>query len=137
MSSQNGACFCGEVTFSLNSQPVNTVNCHCNVCRSHTGAAFASYAVLPQESLEITRGREKVGSFAFREGKKHFCSVCGTPLFNVNARYQGLCMVYLGTLQKAGDIPPKLNIWCESKLPWVDFVSTIPSRDQGVEKKTR
>ncbi len=136
MSVHNGSCFCGEINFKLNAALLNAVNCHCNVCRAHAGAAFASYAVLPYGALEITRGQEKLGSFAIRDGRKHFCGTCGTPLFNVNnTRYPGLCMIYLGTLAQAREITPKINIWCESKLPWVDAVSAIPSREHGVERK--
>ena len=130
-----GTCLCGEVRYRLNSEILNVVNCHCNFCRSHSGAAFSTYAALPHASLEITHGEDSLASFEEGEGKKHFCSKCGTPLFNLNKRYPGACMIYFGTLDDAGEIKPMVNVWTENKLDWVDSVLSIPSVAQGVERK--
>lgn len=43
-------------------------------------------------------------------------------------------MVYFGTVERTQDILPQLNVWCESKLGWVDAVPSIRSLAQGVEK---
>jgi len=135
MQKYEGSCICGVVKYRLNSEIMNIVNCHCNFCRSHSGAAFSTYAVLPFESFEITSGKEKLNNFKVHEGKKHFCSVCGTPIFNIVRRYPGACMVYYGTLDSANNITPRFNIWCENKLDWVDSISSIQSVEQGVGKK--
>ena len=135
MIGNHGSCICGEVKYRLNSEILSVVNCHCNFCRSHSGAAFSTYVVLPATSLEITDGQEKLNSFDVREGKKHFCSVCGTPVFNLNKRYPGVCMIYYGTLDNAENIVPVKNVWSENKLEWVDNISTIKSVAQGVERK--
>lgn len=135
MNSHNGSCLCGEVNYRLNSAILKVVNCHCNFCRSHSGSAFSTYAALPHASLEITKGQEKLSHFQAGDGKKHFCSMCGTPIFNLNKKYPGACMVYLGTLEKARDITPSVNVWCENKLAWVDDVSAIHSLPQGVARK--
>lgn len=69
MNLHNGSCFCGEVNYILNSEIMKVVNCHCNFCRSHSGAAFSSYAALPFASLEFTKGKEKLSAFQFGDGK--------------------------------------------------------------------
>lgn len=135
MNLHSGSCLCGEVNYKLNSDIIRVVNCHCNFCRSHSGAAFSTYAALPFSSLEFTKGQEKLSAFQVREAKKHFCSVCGTPIFNLNNKYPGACMIYLGTLKKSQEITPMVNVWCESKLGWVDTLSSIQSLAQGVERK--
>ncbi len=135
-----GSCLCGKVKYKLNSEVKNVVNCHCNFCRSHSGAAFSTYAALPHSALEITSGQDSLHSYQIKGatnegGTKHFCRECGTPIFNLNAKYPGACMVYFGTLERARDLLPKINIWCESKLAWVDSLSSLPSVDQGIERK--
>lgn len=135
MDLHKGSCFCGEVDYRLNAEIKRVVNCHCHFCRSHSGAAFSTFVVVPFDSLEIAKGKEIISAFQFENGKKHFCGACGTPIFNVNKKYPGLCMIYLGTLEKAGDITPVVNIWCESKLGWVDTLSSIHSLALGPEKK--
>lgn len=135
MNLHNGSCFCGVVNYKLNSAIMKVVNCHCDFCRSHSGAAFSSYAALPFASLEFTKGKESLSAFQIVDGEKHFCRECGTPIFNINNKYPGACMVYLGTIENARDITPMVNVWCESKLGWVDSLSSIHSLAQGVERK--
>jgi len=135
MSKYSGACHCGEIRYCLNSEIPNVVNCHCDFCRSHSGAAFSTYAALPYRSLKISKGREKLSCYEKDGGKKYFCSCCGTPIFNVNRKYPGACMVYFGTLDYPRDITPMINIWCESKLEWVDDVPSIRSVDKGIERE--
>ncbi len=135
MNNLKGSCLCGEVNYNLTSEILNVVNCHCDFCRSHSGAAFSTYVALPYTSLEITHGKDKLISFRAGEGEKHFCSLCGTPIFNLNNKYPGACMVYFGTLDNSRDITPKVNVWSESKLEWVESLASIQSVAQGVEKK--
>ena len=135
MSKYTGTCHCGEITYSLNPEIMNIVNCHCNFCRSMNGSAFSTYVALPYRSLKITEGRKKLSSYQRDEGKKYFCSLCGTPIFIVNRKYPEACMLYFGTLDNPRDITPIINVWCKSKLEWVDDVSSINSIDKGVQKK--
>jgi hypothetical protein len=44
-------------------------------------------------------------------------------------------MLYLGSLENSRDIKPSVNIWCESKLKWVDEISSIESVGKGIERK--
>jgi len=131
MESREGGCLCGEIRYKLNSEIRSVVNCHCNFCRAHSGGAFATYAVLAHSDLELTEGESKLSAFKAKEGRKHFCSTCGTPVFNINARYPGLCMVYLGTLDENRELSPAINIWCESMLEWVGSIKSIPSFPQS------
>lgn len=110
MSAKTGSCICGEISYRLNSDIRNIVNCHCNFYRGHSGAAFTSYAVLPHASLEFIKEEERLSVFRVQDGRKHFCSQCGAPIFNLNEKYPGACMVYLGTLDDVSDITPKINI---------------------------
>lgn len=130
-----GSCGCGDITYRLNAEILNVVNCHCNVCRHHNGSAFSTYAVVPRHALEITAGEEQVQSYLFGDARKHFCSRCATPLFNLNSRYPGAAMVYVGTLSSAAAIVPRLNVWCESQLEWINDVAGINSLPQGVPAK--
>jgi len=76
-----------------------------------------------------------LGKYHARGGVKNFCGVCGTPIFNVNEKYPGACMAYLGTLKDFSDINPKVNIWRGSKLGWVDEIASIQSLPLGIQRK--
>ncbi|MBC8184856.1 GFA family protein [candidate division KSB1 bacterium] len=135
MKSETGSCRCGGIAYKLNSEKKNVVNCHCNFCRSHSGAAFSSYVAVPYNSLKIIKGERLITEYTFQNGKKHFCSICGTPLFNINNKYPNACMIYLGTLNDISNVVPRRNIWCESKLDWIDNISSIKSLGQGIGRK--
>ena len=131
-----GSCGCGEVKYQLNSQIMNVVNCHCNMCKNHNGSAFSTYAALPLNSLEIVSGEEALKKYEIGNAIKHFCSECGSPIFNTNAKYPGAAMVYVGTLRSPSSYTPGVNVWCESQLPWVVGIAEINSLPQGVPSKT-
>lgn len=134
MKDNSGSCGCGVVQFKLNSEILNVVNCHCNMCRYHNGSSYSTYVVIPFSALEIIQGNEHVNKYVAGSAQKHFCSNCGTPLFNVNEKFPGACMIYLGTLKDNMPVP-KINVWAENKLAWVDTVADISSMAQGFVTK--
>jgi len=105
------------------------------MCKEHTGSSFSTYAVLPFTALEIKKGGDEVSQYKLGEGQKHFCKKCGTPLYNTNKKYPGVCMIFLGTLKNSTEYTPKINIWGESKFSWVNQICEIQTLEQGIENK--
>ena len=135
MEEQLGSCACGAVEYRLHSKILNVVNCHCNMCRKHNGSSFSTYAVLPYKSFEVTKGSEFIKTYIAGTGQKRFCEQCGTPLFNTNEKYPGACMIFYGTLNSVAHLTPKVNVWCESKLAWLDKLPAISSLPQGIPSR--
>src|SRR5262247_2470241 len=99
MGSVGGSCLCGAVKYLAATDVRRVVNCHCGLCRRMNGSAFSSYAVVPFEALEVVGGSD-LGVYAVTDrAAKHYCSRCGTPLYNLNAKYAGACMLYLGAVE--------------------------------------
>lgn len=132
MKDNEASCACGAVLCQFNIAALNVVNCHCNMCRQHNGTPFSTYVVFPLGGLNFEKGNDAIHSFRMNTAEKHFCKNCGTPIYNTNEKYAGLGMVYLGALRNPDDYIPKANIWCESKLLWVENSSNIRSFPQGV-----
>lgn len=128
MTQLHGSCKCGAVTYAVSSAPVNIVNCHCNMCRSMSGNAFGSYVVV-RDSDCVIEGARSLTEYAVTErATKHFCSRCGTSVFNTNSfTYPGVFILYLGTVIGHEKLQPQVNIFCDSMLPWVKQLSTIMS----------
>lgn len=134
----SGSCFCKAVQFRIIDAPLVVVNCHCMFCREHSGAAFNTYVVVAETALELTSQRDPVTSFRLKEDAyKHFCSQCGTPIYNKNARYPGVSMVYFGTVSASSEIVPTANIYCESQLSWVPAIAEIRTFQQGIVKRAK
>ncbi len=115
-----GACFCKAIQYRIKTGISMAVNCHCTQCRRAGGAAFSSHVVVRERRFEIISGEESLSLFHLGESvTKHFCSHCGTPIFNRNKRYPGQCMVSLGSLDDPTMVTPSANIHCDSQLEWV------------------
>lgn len=104
------------------------VNCHCTLCRSLTGSAFTTYAVVRQGDVSV-QGQSDVRKYQATEAAtRHFCTKCGTPLFNTNpSMYPGVLMLYLGTIAASDRMPPPVNIFCADMLDWVASLTTLKS----------
>lgn len=99
------------------------------------GSAFSSYVVIPHKALAV-HGDEHVAAYEVGPGaRKHYCSKCGTPLFNVVSRYAGACMIYLGAIEPPLVGVPSLNVYCESMLSWVEHVGSIQKLPTGADGK--
>ena len=53
-------------------------------------------------------------------------------MFNLNDKYPGACMVYLGTLRGSETFSPSLNVYCESMLSWLHDMTSLESTERGV-----
>jgi hypothetical protein len=124
-----GGCKCGHVSFSANEPVLQVVTCHCEMCRRLTGAVSSTYVVVREEQFKIDGGREHLASYQLTvRTSRHFCSICGTPLFNSNpVTYKGLLMLYFGIVYGNEQLEPSINIFCESKLPWVTVQASSKS----------
>ncbi|HXH72165.1 MAG TPA: GFA family protein [Mariprofundaceae bacterium] len=132
----SGTCDCGAVRYEIEGPVKLVVNCHCHACRKRNGASFSTYCVVPQTSLTVMQGQERIGIYDSETiGRKHFCSQCGTPLYNLNNRYPDFYMVHYGTVSEHAGLAPRYNIYCESKLPWVDGVEKLRSFAQAMERR--
>jgi len=112
----DGSCDCGKVKYTLHSEIKNIVNSHCKLCKEPEGPSTSTYAVLPIESMEITQGSELIQMYKICSEKRHFCSSCGTPVYETNRKLADVAMVTLRTLNPTFQINPNANIWCECSV---------------------
>lgn len=127
-----GSCFCKTIQYQISATIPMAVNCHCNNCKKISGGAFSSLAVVKENRLEITSGKESLTAFQLSENlEKQFCSHCGTPIFNRNNHYPGRCMVALGSLDDPAVVTPSVNVHCENQLSWVVLDDKLQNFAQG------
>jgi hypothetical protein len=100
------------------------------------GSAFSTYVVIPYKALELF-GAEQLGEYtATKRAIRHYCIQCGTPIFNLNSRYEGACMLYLGTVENNRALAPPINVYCEDRLPWLEGIEPLSGSLKGVEHGT-
>src|SRR5690606_25862597 len=110
-----GACLCGTVSYEFVEPLVSIVHCHCSMCRKHSGASSASWAVAPAAALRWLAGDRDVGRYrASERGERAFCRRCGSivpmPLPGTE-----LAVAPAGNLEGDPGVRPKSHIFVGSK----------------------
>ena len=120
-----GRCFCGNVQFELQGQPLWVAHCHCESCRRNTGSAVATFVGYKKEQLAYTRGKRKF--YASSPGvQRGFCADCGTPMTYEADRYSDEVHLYVSTLDNPGAYQPQVHVFFAERVPWMDLEDDLP-----------
>jgi hypothetical protein len=127
-----GACHCGEVTFTAEVDSSRVMLCHCTDCQVQSGSAFRMVVVAPIEGFKV-RGDPKSYVKIAQSGNRRaqmFCPTCGTPLFACAPENPASVSIRLGCVEQRGELVPSAQIWQQSALPWLDKIKAIPGSAQ-------
>ena len=93
-----GRCFCGQVQFQVNGDPVAMGYCHCDSCRHWSAGPLNAFTLWTPDALRITRGAESIGSYHKTPNSyRKWCTHCGGHLFTEHPGL-GLTDVYAALL---------------------------------------
>ncbi|MCB9660542.1 MAG: GFA family protein [Polyangiales bacterium] len=120
---RTGGCQCGAIRYAVDGPLGRASICHCRMCQKAFGNAFAP--LVTAKGFRLTRGalRHFQSSNKVRRG---FCADCGTPLTYEPLGYS--VEVAIATLDDPRDVAPVLQVGLESRLPWCDGLSALPTR---------
>ena len=94
-----GGCYCGQVRYVAEGEPMLKAQCHCRECQYISGGAPNMFALMPVDGFSYGKGTPKKFTRSDLEGAvtREFCAECGTHLIT---RRPGLPAVVLkiGTL---------------------------------------
>ncbi|HEV2333983.1 MAG TPA: GFA family protein [Stellaceae bacterium] len=124
-----GGCRCGQVRYSANAEPAFTGVCHCTNCQKESGTAFSVVIAVPQAALAI-QGSPKSYTSKGDSGKAvvaKFCPNCGSTLLSEPELMPGMSIVRAGTLDDTSWLKPTMEIYCDSKQPWVELGGGLQS----------
>ena|SRR5882757_8293930 len=129
MAKIEGGCSCGKVRYSSDADPIFSGLCHCKSCQKTTGSSFSLVVAIPTPSLTVT-GTVKVADGKGDSGQathSSFCPECGSPLIGTADMMQGVSMIRVGTLDDSTWVKPAMEIYCDSKMPWVSLGGGLQS----------
>ncbi|MBP7705549.1 MAG: GFA family protein [Caulobacter sp.] len=125
-----GGCYCGEVRFRAEGDPMMQAQCHCRECQYLTGGAPNIFVAMPVTGYSYTKGEPK----RFTRGDldnpvtREFCPNCGTQLAT---RPQGFpaVIVKVGTLDDpAADFGgPQMAIYTVDKQAFHHVPDGMPA----------
>lgn len=79
-----GGCYCKQVRYIAEGEPITKLQCHCRECMYITGGGPAEILSMPLEGFKITQGKTK--SFTRTDIPnpitREFCPNCGTHIIS-------------------------------------------------------
>jgi len=130
----NGSCHCGALKFTAEVDPKRVAICHCTDCQIMSGSAFRTVVQVASEDFQLLTGTprfyEKSGDSGNRRSLA-FCGDCSTQLYAMDAQPpQDVLGIRVGTLDERAELKPGVQIWCQSKVDWLDSVEGLPGMDR-------
>jgi hypothetical protein len=128
----DGACHCGEITFTAEIDPSRVMICNCTDCQVQSGGPFRMVVLAPIESFELQgqpRSYVKVAESGNRRAQM-FCPTCATPLFACAPENPTSVSIRLGCVKQRRELVPAAQIWKRSALPWLPNLQAIPGSSQ-------
>lgn len=123
--SHEGKCLCESITYVIEGDVRNVINCHCSRCRRHTGHFMAATST-EVENLAI-EGEEHLRWYATDDVEYAFCSNCGSTLFWRTSRRPGYVSIAAGTLTPPTGLTTMAAIYTDFASDYHDFDQSIPS----------
>lgn len=130
-----GSCHCGAVRFRVESaMPYPYQACYCSICRKtaggggfaiNLGADAHTLQVEGDEHLSVYRARmtSRDGSRSYQsEGRRHFCSRCGSALWLFDPRWPELVHPFASAVDTPLPRPPEhVRVMLEFAAPWCEI----------------
>ncbi len=125
-------CHCGKCKVTIRSQEHDTLNCHCNMCRNHSGAAFTTWVTIAATEVDILAVNQELTSYQFGEhGSTYFCKNCGTSVYTLDNRHPNIVAFLPGTLKDFTISAPTSDYFYDHKAEW--YPPTTKSKKYGGE----
>jgi len=124
----SGQCHCGAITWTATLPHKIALNCHCNMCRSLSGADYSSWLVLPFDQFNLLSGKDHITDYeASDKFSKSFCSKCGSTVSCINNdKFPGHIYVAKGNITSEFDIPAEIQVFTRFKADWVTIDEQPP-----------
>ncbi len=124
----SGQCHCGTVKWSASLPHKVALNCHCNMCRSLSGADYTSWVILPAGQFNLLSGSENLTIYqATEKFTKSFCSKCGATVSCINDdKFPDHIYVAKGNITSEFNLPPEIQVYTKDKADWVTIDEGIP-----------
>ncbi len=112
-----GGCYCGEVRYVAEGNPMLKAQCHCRACQHIAGGAPNMFLLMPPEGFSYTKGTPKQFKRTDIENAvtREFCAECGTHMVTLRPGLHAI-VLKAGTLDDPGLFgTPQMAIFTEDK----------------------
>jgi hypothetical protein len=124
-----GGCYCGQVRYKAEGDPMMKGQCHCRECQFISGGAPNMFIGMPIAGFSYTKGTPKTFTRTDldRPVTREFCGNCGTPLTSRPPGFPAV-IVKVGTLDDPKMFDgPAMAIYTIDKQSFHHIPSGIPA----------
>ena len=127
-----GKCGCGNIEYSFEGEPINSLFCYCKECQTTTGSDKWFGLWVPVDKFKFTKGTPTIFTRIGDSGKEvnlNFCPDCGTTLC-AEITVGNFYSVGASTLLDSNRFSPKMSIYAASAPKWAIFPENVPRFDK-------
>jgi prepilin-type processing-associated H-X9-DG protein len=129
-----GQCFCGQVRFTADAEPLGARLCWCRDCQRIASGSATANVLFPDGSVhyegEITRLNKTADSGNTVE--RGFCPKCGSQMYaRTPTVAEAPIRVRAGTLDDPELMAPQATIWTDSAPSWAAIDPGLPQFPKG------
>lgn len=128
-----GGCFCGNIRYEAQGEPMMSGQCHCRQCQYFAGGAPNVFIAMPADGFTYTKGQPKTyarDNAPVLPAARDFCPDCGVQLVT---RAQGLpvAIIKVGTLDDPAAFGgPQLAIFTSDKQAYHHIAEGVATFDK-------
>ncbi|OAF09154.1 GFA family protein [Bradyrhizobium neotropicale] len=123
-----GGCYCGEVRYVAEGDPMMQAQCHCRECQYISGGAPNTFIAMPAAGFTYITGHPKqfTRKDLERAVTREFCAECGTHLVT---KVPGLpaAILKVGTLDEPAQFHPQMAIYTCDKQEFHQIPTGMPT----------
>jgi hypothetical protein len=123
-----GGCHCGNIAYEAEVDPAKVGVCHCTDCQILSSSAFSTFVPVPKEAFRLSKAQPKIYVKTAQSGTRRaqaFCAECGTRIYASAESDPQAFNLRVGTVRQRAALPPKVQVWCRSALPWVMDLGSV------------
>jgi hypothetical protein len=125
-----GGCYCGQVRYKVDGEPVRRGQCHCRECQYISGGSPNVVLVIKAEDFSFTKGQPKEFTRPDLDlpVTRSFCSECGTHILTGRKYAPQVVMLKVGTLDDPSlFVKPDSVIWTSEKQAFHHIPEGVPT----------
>ena len=126
-----GGCYCGEVRYESNGDPMMQAQCHCRECQYITGGQPNMIVAVPKAEFSFIKGDP--ARFARPDldnaVSRIFCKTCGTALGTESPAMPAAMILKVGTMDDPSFYSPQIAIFTKDKLSFHHVADGVAAFD--------
>lgn len=129
-----GRCFCGQVRFTIDADPIGARMCWCRDCQRIASGSATVNVLFREEAVRFAGNITTLTKTADSGNtvERGFCPKCGSQMYSKTVNPKGASMrIRAGTLDDPELIAPQAIIWADSAPSWAVLDPALPHHPRG------